>query len=80
MIKDIKKSFKRNQTEKIKIKNNLVNNNIPFVEDHIIHIYKFDFFINGIYVLDLERSNEKKIFVEHYFKHLKYVNTLKETK
>jgi hypothetical protein len=78
MIKDITKSFKKNQNEKVKIRNYLTNNSIPFSEEHCIHVYKFDFFINGLYLVDLERSNEKKIFIEHYFKNLKYINTLKE--
>lgn len=42
----------------------------------IIAAYEFEALIEGKYLFDEEISNEKKMFIEHYFKNYTYTNNL----
>lgn len=79
VLKSIKRSFKKNPKDHQKIKTILDNNNTKYQEYFDIHIYKFNFFIDGKYLLDLDYSKEKEEFVNHYFKgKYVYINSLKQ--
>jgi hypothetical protein len=54
------------------LKKKLTNNNIRFEENYYLGIHKFNFFINNKILIDLEENDDKKLFVEHYFKQYKY--------
>lgn len=59
-----------NKKRKISLKNHKITNNFT------IGIYTFDALIDDIYLYDKIPSQEKKLFVEHNFKKLKYINDL----
>lgn len=45
-------------------------------ENYYIGVYRFDFFVDYKILIDLEENDDKKLFVEHYFKQYKYQTAL----
>ena len=43
-------------------------------------IYQFDLLIDDVFLYDEQPSEEKRLFVEHYFKNFVYINDLAEVK
>jgi hypothetical protein len=54
------------------LKNKLIKTKTKFEENYYLGIHKFNFFINNKILIDLEENDDKKLFVEHYFKQYIY--------
>ena len=57
-------------------KNKLLKLKLSFEENYYLGTYMFDFFVDNKILIDIEIDNEKKLFIEHYFKQYKYSNTI----
>lgn len=62
---------KNNKLEKF-----LINEGHQYILGFILASYEFDALINNAYLYDEVYSKEKEMFVGHYFKNYKYINTL----
>ena len=58
------------------LKKKLLKLKLSFEENYYLGTYMFDFFVDGKILIDVVIDNEKKLFVEHYFKQYKYNNTI----
>lgn len=59
-----------------KLEQDLSKKGLKFIPNYTISHYEFDAFINGKYLYDKQPSNEKRLFIEHYFTDLVYISDL----
>lgn len=52
----------------------------PFIIGYTLAAYEFDALINEIYLYDSKPSTEKRLFIEHYFSNLVYIDNLDSIK